>query len=698
MADVRNERMERESLVNPYSLLEAVNSASATVNTAWLIFIAIMAYVLIAIAGVTHKDLLLETPVALPILQVSIPLRQFFTFIPIVLVLFHLGVVAQLVLLARKTIEFHHAVRLLESSDQRMHPLRLELHNFFFVQAIAGPDRSRVIGAFLHGMSWLTTVIFPVLLLLYIQVAFLPVHDVTTAWVHRLALVFDLFVLFLIGTFLLRAESSFFEAMTLNARAHPVNVAFTSAVMFFVAFVSFFVATVPDERLDRTARVLFGAPTPKAGQGTAAMAGGYAFPMLASADTGWLFGLFPRNLVVTDTDLVTDRDVQPGEATLNLRGRDLRYARLDRSDLHQGDLTGADLSHASLVGADLRGISLTCSEFKNAAQGTSRDRVGCASARDTDFSRARLDSADLSGADMTAARFQDASLGSSRLVQARLTGAQFAGAHLNGADLDGALLQGADFEAADLRAANLSMSRLEGAVLRRSILEGANLYRATLWGADLTAAKITAADLRGAHVWMTPPPSADPLSLGDLRDLQMRAPNADELAGLLSVLDAHKGDADMSERLKASLEPLMSKTASAAWESGDANSPISIWRQLAYAPTVSEESQRQRSSEYLVSMMCTARGASAQHIATGIARRAQASEFAGDAVAISDATLRESCAPAKSISDDVMSGLARAVDRVRAVAPQVSVPQYTPPPAPVATPVVPIPDQPVPQP
>ena len=32
----------------------------------------------------------------------------------------------------------------------------------------------------------------------------------------------------------------------------------------------------------------------------------------------------------TDTDLVADRDVTPGEPTLKLRGRDLRFARLDR--------------------------------------------------------------------------------------------------------------------------------------------------------------------------------------------------------------------------------------------------------------------------------------------------------------------------------------------------------------------------------
>ena len=51
----------------------------------------------VAVAGVTHRDLLLETPVTLPILQVQIQLTQFFQFAPVVLVLFHLGVVSQLV-------------------------------------------------------------------------------------------------------------------------------------------------------------------------------------------------------------------------------------------------------------------------------------------------------------------------------------------------------------------------------------------------------------------------------------------------------------------------------------------------------------------------------------------------------------------------------------------------------------------------
>src|ERR1700704_3261280 len=161
MVDMARVDQDLETPVNPYSLLEAVNSSSDTAHTGWLIFLAIMTYLVIAVAGVTHETLLLDTPVQLPILQVNIPLKQFFQFAPIVLVLFHLGIVAQLVLLARETLEFDHAIRMLESSERRNHPLRLELHNFFFVQAAAGPQRSAVMSTFLHIMSWLTIVILP---------------------------------------------------------------------------------------------------------------------------------------------------------------------------------------------------------------------------------------------------------------------------------------------------------------------------------------------------------------------------------------------------------------------------------------------------------------------------------------------------------------------------------------------------------
>ena len=137
--------IDAETPVNPYSLLEAVNRSSDSANAAWLIYISLMSYLLITVAGIGHKDLLLNSDIVLPILQVKIELTRFFLFAPILLVLLHLGLMGQLVQLARKTLEFAASIRMLETSDQRTHPLRLELDNFFFAQAIAGPDGVEVV-------------------------------------------------------------------------------------------------------------------------------------------------------------------------------------------------------------------------------------------------------------------------------------------------------------------------------------------------------------------------------------------------------------------------------------------------------------------------------------------------------------------------------------------------------------------------
>ena len=112
---VRMAGLEGEAPVNPYTLLEAVNDTSDTGHTSWLIFLGIMSYLLIAVAGVTHKDLLLSSDIQLPILQVKIDLLRFFLFAPIALVLFHLGLMVQLALLASKALEFDYAIRMLES-------------------------------------------------------------------------------------------------------------------------------------------------------------------------------------------------------------------------------------------------------------------------------------------------------------------------------------------------------------------------------------------------------------------------------------------------------------------------------------------------------------------------------------------------------------------------------------------------------
>ena len=674
--------VDNETPVNPYSLLEAVNSSSDTSHTAWLIFIGIMAYLMVAVAGVTHKDLLLETAVTLPILQVNIQLTQFFRFAPILLVLFHLGLISQLVLLARKTLEFDSAVRALEVSNRRTHPLRLELHNFFFVQAIAGPHRSIVMSAFLHGMSWLTLVVLPVVLLLYIQISFLPYHDVAITWTHRIALGFDVLMLVLIGIFLTRAETSFFTAFWRTTLHHPVSFLVTTGVLAIVSVFSFFVATIPGEELDTITRAFLPQPAQdRMGRGQRYVAG-FSLPYVAARADGTLWGIFHRNLAVTDEDLVSARGrIRLDEPSISLRGRDLRYAMLDRTDLNRADFTGAQLEGASFVGADLSNARLHCGDLSELILSDDRKRARCTNARNANFTRANLSGARMAGVDLTGAVLEEADLESAELPHAVLVGVNFSGARLEkadltggvamqganfllaslqGADLTGAHAQAADFSSAGMQAAVLSYARLQGAVLRDADLEGANVQRAKLLGADLTGAKLPAADLRSAAVWQAKPPSDGDLELTDLESLNLSPPPESEITELSAMIDGLRSP-QLKQHLNEQLQPVLDAGERRTWET---SAERQQWHRLTLANGSHGLDYPLLLTEHLLRFMCHSRWANGA-VATGVAKRAQAPLFRGDIAAIHDRLKSKDCPASQTVAKKPVRELTVAVDSMR---------------------------------
>lgn len=681
MADLSRVAPEGETPVNPYSLLEAVNNSSETAHTAWLVFLSVMIYFMIAVAGVTHRDLLLETPVALPILQVAIPITQFFQFAPVVLVLMHLGVLSQLVLLARKTLEFDHAIRLLETSDRRTHPLRLELNNFFFVQAVAGPHRSAVMSVFLHGMSWLTLVILPVILILYIQVVFLPYHDETITWTHRIALFVDIAVLLLIGVFLMRIETSFWQAFWRSTVAHPFSVFATIVVLGLGISFSLFVATIPGEPLDRVTRLLFGSPSHQAGRDLRYSAG--LLPsMFNFKGNGMMFGVLPRWLVVTDTDLVSDKDVTGDEPTLKLRGRNLRLARLDRSDLHQADLTGAILDDASLVGADLSKARMSCADINELLLSDDRRLAKCTSARRANFARARLGEAQMTGIDLSQAKLEEARLENSELTYSLLAGANFSSANLDKADITGgvqaqganfliASLQGTDLTGAQLQFATLSNASMQGAVLtlaqmqgarlRDADLEAASLNQARLEGADLSGAKIAGTDFRGAQIWKTRPPLPDSSGYADFTELVTK-PLDEAGAGMLSNVIAKIEEVRLRGDLSDALAPILHTSDGRKWVSGTDQQG---WQSLVNgAQPALSDGYKVRITEYLGAAMCKARWSNGA-VATGIVRRAQAQNFRGDVIGLYDKLRNDGCPASKTVPVKVLREFSSVVDLAR---------------------------------
>jgi uncharacterized protein YjbI with pentapeptide repeats len=683
MSEVARSEGDGETPVNPYSLLEAVNHSSDTAHTGWILFLAIMTYFMIAVAGVTHSDLLLRTPVSLPVLQVDIQLAQFFQFAPIVLVLLHMGLISQLTLLARETLEFDRAVRLLELGDKRTHPLRLELNNFFFVQAIAGPHRSAVMSMFLHGMSWLTLVILPVILILFIQLSFLPYHDTTITWTHRLALLADIILLVSIGIFLTRSETSFYQAFVRSSSSHPVTFMLTAIVLAVVGAFSLFLATVPGERLDRIAQSALGHAAEFTDGAPKTYVSGFALPFLNSGSDGALFGIFRRNLVVTDTDLARTRN--GGEdALLALRNRDLRYARLDRSLLQGADFTGSDLEGASFVGADLSGAKLQCADLTEYLLSGNRQLARCVRASGATFKRARLENAELSGIDLTGANLEEvkaegavltyailagANLSSAVLDKADLTGgvqaqgASFLLASLQGADLTGAQLQFADLSSTSLQGALLSYANLHGANLNDADLEAASLQQARLYGADLTGASIVAADLRGAGVWATAPPQTDATGLADFADLNLKPLEPSEEANLRRVLD---GVRDQTQRARGAdtLQQLFGEQPIKTWSDSTAGAKWQTFRSPIGGSSVGAAPFTDRLNAHLARAMCKARWSNGA-VATGIARRAKTHGFKGDLVYLFEALKSEDCPAAKTMLPTVYKDFSFAADVAR---------------------------------
>jgi uncharacterized protein YjbI with pentapeptide repeats len=621
-----------EAPVNPYSLLDALNAASQRTGTLWLLFLAVMAWLVVTVAGVTHRDLLLDSGVLLPILGARIDLGRFFVLAPALLALLHLGLVARFVLLARKTLEFSNALRLLESTDRRSHPLRLELDSFFFVQAIAGPDRNRLVSGLLNAIGWFTILALPIALLLYLQVAFLPVHDAAITTLQRAIVLADIVLMALVGAFLLRTETGWLGAVLRLGLHNPGSLAAGLAALAAAAFVSVSLATVP---------------------------GGSS----ADAPESALFGVFPRNLAVADADLGFGGQAPAARRSIGLRGRDLRFARLDRVDLRLADLTGANLDGASLAGADLGGARLRCAGSEVPQPAGDRRAAPCASARGADFTGARLADASLAGADLRGAKFGDASLEGADLTGSLISGARFerAGlqradlsstlsqqgasfllANLQGARLVGARLQAADFTGASLAGANLSLAHLAGAVLRDADLEGADLQSAKLYGADLRGAKLRAADLAGAQVWRALPPAADMVDLADLANIVMRSPDKEEI-----------------EALKTVAADLLKQPPGGDW---GVTADGQAWGALLRASEAAmADSYSARLAERLGRLACRSRFADGA-VAAGVAGRAARQGFKGDQAAVYDRLKAADCPASRTVPARLLLDLAVAVE------------------------------------
>jgi hypothetical protein len=192
------------------ALRKTVEDAAAVSAGFWLSYLFVLFYIAIAAGAVTHRNLLLEDPVKLPFLNVELPLVAFFVLAPIIFIISHAYTLVYFVMLGAKVGVFDTELRAqLRDAPETREGLRRQLPSNIFVQFLAGPGdiREGGLGLILKTIAWISLVIGPVLLLLLIQVQFLPYHLEWVTWVHRFALLADMTLLWFLWPAVLASSS-----------------------------------------------------------------------------------------------------------------------------------------------------------------------------------------------------------------------------------------------------------------------------------------------------------------------------------------------------------------------------------------------------------------------------------------------------------------------------------------------------------
>ena len=534
----------------------------------WLSYLFVLFYLAIAAGAVTHEDLFFERSVKLPFLNIELPLLAFFFLAPILFVIVHAYTLVHLVMLTEKAKRYHRALFDPEGqvTDAARENLQWQLPSNIFIQFITGPSslRGGPFGWLLRAIGWATLVIAPVLLLLMMQIQFLPFHSSFTTWAHRVTLIVDLALIWWLWRKIstghevesrrrlwARVWAHFGPALNALQRRLPSNIfvqllaapadvrgdPFYGALLM-IAWTTLAATLIP---LLLLVQVLF-LPFPS---GFLIWTFSIAplvewvllwrlWRMILSLRTSQRGRQISRlGLALSAAVIVFSCAVAtfPGESQEELLalpfiptlGQDGNYtgvsirdwifgSRIDEATCHRRFpfsntlvLTGLDVYEG--LGVDDPNKA-KWRDFVFRARG--RDLTGAifdfASLPKVDFEGAQLQgasfkSAQLQGASLDGARLQTASLDEAQLQGAWLVGAQLQDASLEEAQLQGASLRSAQLQGAKLDDAQLQYAQLDYAHLQGASFEGANLHGTELEYAELDGAKLTSQLLQSVELY-----------------------------------------------------------------------------------------------------------------------------------------------------------------------------------------------------
>jgi uncharacterized protein YjbI with pentapeptide repeats len=462
---------------------KALESATNIARGLWITFLSLVAYLAVAVGSVTHRDLFLEKPIKLPLLNADLPLVAFFWIAPLLLVVYHGNLLLHLKLMGANAGKYFELVDNCAPNKQpneaaflkTKESLFLQLPNFMVIQMLIARrlNQRDFMATAIHAAVVLMVVIAPVLVLLLMQLQFMPYHSASVTWVHRGAIFVDIVLAFKLWPMITASEG--------RSRA-PLMRSLVSIAMAGSIFFSVFIATFPGEWLNRNL------VAEKSGIRDFLFRG--TFDEVKGRRSSW----FSDTLILSDQNFTNGKSPAASDVTVSMRGRHFEEANFTRADLRSADFTGAKMKRAVFRGAELDNAKFGCPPVRQKTNDVTDS--GCTQLQEADFKAANMTGASLKEAFMQGAVFEGANLQNAILEGAGLQGALITSSDLQGANLKLADLTGALITESQLRAADLSGADLSGALIYESYLQGAVLKRA-----PGRATNLETATLVGVNVW-----------------------------------------------------------------------------------------------------------------------------------------------------------------------------------------------------
>ncbi|MGJ5176969.1 pentapeptide repeat-containing protein [Bradyrhizobium oligotrophicum] len=502
-------------------LEKSVNESAASVSALWVTYLLFGLYLALTAGSVTHRQLLLVTPIKLPVLNVDLPMTGFFLLSPILFVILHLYVLMQAAILSRTAATYNEALEKNIHFRSDREKLRLRLSNNLFAQIFAGALRKgeSLVGWLFRQIAWITLAAAPLLVIAIFQYKFLPYHSRSITWTHRgLALLEGLSIIVFWVDLLNNSHRS-------AARAKLSAIAILGFGLCTILIVFGILLSFPGEPQARVGRHSLAERRPGIEE---------------CRTVSWIESLFEKDFdrISVSAEIIIDRSKLKeletlssnsglpaflGERTVDFSNRDFRCANFDSADLRRADFRYTDLSGSSFISSKIEGATFdratldrsdfTSSEANNTSFGLAHlpfTRFTRSQLNGTNYQGALLEHAEFGGAsvkksDFSASILRDsiflnADISAARFVNAQLQGSYFQNANSRATNFSGAWLQGASFAVTDLRGSIMRDVNAQGTNFLLTDLQGADFRQAKLQGASFVRALLQATSFRGSDL------------------------------------------------------------------------------------------------------------------------------------------------------------------------------------------------------